>query len=88
GKSGRKFKADWNELLVLVWLYTILFDGMAQAMNNLKNSMKILILWVKVKVKLEEPVSNDITWEEPNAESTRKMELIREQIKNQLPDRL
>ncbi|XLS82227.1 hypothetical protein HN51_048058, partial [Arachis hypogaea] len=51
GKSGRKFKADWNELLVLVWLYTILFDGMTQAMNNLKNSMKILILWVKVKVK-------------------------------------
>ncbi|XLU72371.1 hypothetical protein S245_031424 [Arachis hypogaea] len=38
--------------------------------------------------EVEEPVSNDITWEESNAESARKMELIREQIKNQLPDRL
>ncbi|KAL4373811.1 hypothetical protein AHAS_Ahas05G0119100 [Arachis hypogaea] len=38
--------------------------------------------------EVEEPVSNDITSEEPNAESARKMKLIREQIKNQLPDRL
>ncbi|XLS66196.1 hypothetical protein HN51_026170, partial [Arachis hypogaea] len=37
------------ESLALVWLYTILFNRMTQVINILKNSMKILILWVKVK---------------------------------------
>ncbi|XLT62840.1 hypothetical protein S245_020762, partial [Arachis hypogaea] len=35
--------------------------------------------------EVEEPVSNDIPWKEPNTKSIRKMEPIKEQIKNQLP---